>query len=93
MSTIVMTMQYIVGSIIKKQASGGKWLVYEAIFDTVRVYIYWSGDEVDEVLRMDLDKMVEDQDGTVDARQLGRNLEETHMKIRENVNSKLAKYL
>ena len=48
---------------------------------------------MDEVLRMELYKMVEDQDGTVDARQLGRNLEETHMKIRENVNSKLAKYL
>ena len=49
----------IVVSIVKNQASGGKWLIYEAIFDTGRVYIYYSGDEVDEVLKMVLDQMVE----------------------------------
>ena len=29
MSTVVMTMQQIVGSIVKHQASGRKWLIYE----------------------------------------------------------------
>ena len=39
-STVVMTIQRIVGSIVKNQASGWKWLISEEIFDTVRVYIY-----------------------------------------------------
>ena len=39
-STVVMTMGQIVGSIVKNQASGWKWLSSEAIVDTVRVYIY-----------------------------------------------------
>ena len=51
--------------------------------DTMRVYIYYSGDDMDEVLKVELDKMVEDQDCLAEARQLIRNLEETHMKIRE----------
>ena len=33
-STVVMTMRQIVGSIVKNQASGGKWLISEAIVDT-----------------------------------------------------------
>ena len=37
--------------------------------------------------------MVEEQDGSGDAREMRRNLEETHMKIRGNVRNKLAKYL
>ena len=51
-STAVMTMRRIVGSIVKNQASGEKWLISEAIVDTVRVYIYLSGDEVNEVLKL-----------------------------------------
>ena len=37
--------------------------------------------------------MVEYQYGSVETIHLRRNLEETHMKIRENVKIKLAKYL
>ena len=51
-STVVMTMWWIVGSIIKNQASGGKWLISDAIVDTVRVSIYCSNDEVGEVLKV-----------------------------------------
>ena len=58
-----MTMRKIVGSIVKNQASGGKWLISEAIVDTVRVYIYCYGDEVDDVLKVELEQMVEEQDG------------------------------
>ena len=50
----------IVGSIVKNQAYGGKWLISEAIFDTVRIYIYFSGDEVDEVLKVELNQIVEE---------------------------------
>ena len=49
-----MTMRQIVGSIVKKQASGGKWIISEAIVYTVRVYIYCYGGEVDEVLKLGL---------------------------------------
>ena len=48
---------------------------------------------MDEVLKLDLYQMVEDQDGLGEARQLKRNLGETHMKMRENVKTELAKYL
>ena len=58
-STIVMIMQRIVGSIVKNQASGGKWLIYEAIVDTVRVYIYCSSYELDGVLNVYLEPIVE----------------------------------
>ena len=58
-STVVMAMQKIVGSIVKTQASGGKWLISKATVDTVRFYIYLSGDEVDEVLKVDLYQMME----------------------------------
>ena len=81
-STVVITMQKIVGNISKNQASGGKWLISEAIVDTVRVYIYLSGDEVDEVLKVELDQMVEEKYGPGEARQLRTNLKETHMKMR-----------
>ena len=53
-----MTMRYIVGGIVKNQASGEKWFISEAIFDTVRDYIYFSGDEMDDFLKVDLDQMV-----------------------------------
>ena len=78
-----MTMRHIVGSIVKNQASSDKCLISEAIVDTVRVYIYCSSDEVDEVLKLDLEHMVEEQDDSGEARQPIRNLEEIHMKIRE----------
>ena len=51
-STVVMTVWQIIGIIVKNQASGGKWLISEEMFDTVGVYIYWSGDEVDEVFKV-----------------------------------------
>ena len=51
-STVVMTMRQIVSNIVKNQASGEKWLISEAIVDTVRVYICLSGDEVNEVLKL-----------------------------------------
>ena len=49
--------------IIKNQAFGGKRLISEAIVDTVRVYVYCSGYDVDEVLNVELEQMVEEQDG------------------------------
>ena len=57
MSTVVMTMKQIVSN-IKNQASGGKFIIPEAIADIGRVYIYFSGDEFDEVLNVDLYQMV-----------------------------------
>ena len=57
-STFVMNMRQIVGSNVLKQASRGKWLIYEAIVDTVRVFIYFYGDDVDEVFKVELDQMV-----------------------------------
>ena len=35
----------------------------DSIVDTVRVYIYFSGDKVDEVLKVELYQMIEEQDG------------------------------
>ena len=55
-----MNIRKIVGSIVKNQVSGGKWLISGRIVDTVRVYIYCSSDEVDEVLKFKLDQMVEE---------------------------------
>ena len=86
-------MRKIIVSIVKKQASGRKWLICEEIVDNVRVYIYWYGNEVDGVLKMELEQIVEDKDGLWDATQTRINLEEAHMKMRENVKNKLAKYL
>ena len=63
-----MTMRKIVGSVVKNKASGGKWLISEAIVDTERVYIYCSGDEVGEFFKVELDQMVEDQDILAEAR-------------------------
>ena len=81
-STVVMIMRQIVGSIVKNQASGGKWLISEAIVDTASLYIYCSGDEVDEVLKLELDHMMENQDGSGEAIQTRRDLEDTHTKKR-----------
>ena len=39
-----------------------------------------------------MDQTVEEKDGLGEARNLRRNLEETHIIMRENVKSKLAKY-
>ena len=59
-STVVMTMWRIVGSIVKEKASGGKWLIYEAVVDIVRIYIYCSGDDVDDFLKLEFYQMVEE---------------------------------
>ena len=48
---------------------------------------------MDEVLKVELDHMVEEQYGSGEAIHMRRNLEETHTKIRGNVRTKLAKYL
>ena len=48
---------------------------------------------MNEVLKVELDKMVEQKDGLEVAIQPRSNLEETNKKIRENVKSKMAKYL
>ena len=69
-----MTMRHIVGSIVKNQASGEKWLISEAIVDTLRVYINCSVDDVDKVFKVELDHMLEEQYGSGEARQLRRNL-------------------
>ena len=57
--------------------------------DNVRVYVYCSEYEVDEVMDVDLDYMVEEQNGPGEARELRRNLEETHMKMQGSMKSKL----
>ena len=49
-----MAMWKIIGIIVKNLASGGKWLVSDMIVDSFRVYIYWSGDDVDEMLKVGL---------------------------------------
>ena len=46
---------------------------------------------MDEVLKGDLEQMPEEQDGLEEAKQLRRNLEEEHVKKRENVKRKIAK--
>ena len=46
---------------------------------------------MDEVLKGDLEQMPEEQDGLEEAKQLRRNLEEKHVKKRENVKRKIAK--
>ena len=61
--TVMMTMRRIIGSIVKKQSSGGKWLISEKIVDTMRLYIYCSGDEVDEVFNAEMENMANEQDG------------------------------
>ena len=58
MNTVVMNMRWIVGGIVKNQASGGKWLIYEVTFDNFMLYIYFYGDEVDKVLKVELYQMV-----------------------------------
>ena len=59
----------------------------------MRFYIHCSGDEVDEVLKVDLYQMVDKQDDKGESRKMRRNLEEKHMKMRKNMKSKMAKYL
>ena len=48
------TMRHIFVIIFKNQASGGKWLISEAIGYTVRLYIYLSSDYVDDFLKVEL---------------------------------------
>ena len=57
-STVVTTMRHIFVNILKNQASGGKWLIYEVTFDNFMLYIYFYGDEVDKVLKVELYQMV-----------------------------------
>ena len=88
-----MNKRKIVGSIVKNQASGTKGFISESIFDTVMFYIYCSGDEVYEVLKLELDQILEEQDGPGEAIQTRRNLKDTHMITQENVRRKLDNYL
>ena len=48
---------------------------------------------MDEVLKVELNQVVEDQDALGEAIHPRKNLKDTHMKIWENVKSKMAKYL
>ena len=57
------------------------------------MYVYCSGDEVYEVLKEELYQTAEDQYGLGEAIHLMINLEETHMKIKENMKKKLEKCL
>ena len=50
--------------------------------DTVRVYFYCSGGEVDEVPKLELNHMVEYQYGLGEARQQMINMEESNKKCR-----------
>ena len=62
MITVVMTMQQIFGSILKTQTSDEKWLISESIVDTEGVYIFFNGDDMDEVCKVELEQMVKEQD-------------------------------
>ena len=81
-STGLMTMRQIVGSDVKNQSSGGKWLISQSIVHTVRVYIHFCDNDMDEIFKVQLYQMLEDQDGLGNDINLRRNLEETQMKIR-----------
>ena len=56
----------------------------------MRVYVYLFGDQVDEFFNAELEQMVEEKDGLGEAREMRRNLEETHIKIKNFLKSKLA---
>ena len=92
-NTVVTTMGLIVGSIINNYASVRKWIIPEAIVDTMRINVYFHGDDLNDALKVGLYHMVEEKDCLGETRQLRKNLEETHMKIRGNVKSKTEKYL
>ena len=53
-STVVITMRHIVCSIVKIQDSSGKWVIYEENVDNTRVSIYFSVDDMDKALKVDL---------------------------------------
>ena len=42
----VVTMEKIVGNVLKNQSSGKKWLISEAIIDLVKIYVDCAGEEV-----------------------------------------------
>ena len=56
----------------------------------MRVYVYLFGDQVDEFFNAELEQMVEEKDGLGEAREMRSNLEETHIKIKKILKSKLA---
>ena len=89
---IVTSMKRIVGSIVLNQCSGKEWLLSEAIVDLVRIYNYFSGDDVDDVTKH-LDTMVEERVNSPDAENLRSNLLEVHSKMRSRVNEKLTNVL
>ena len=51
-----MTLRWIVCIVVKNQASGEKWFISEVIVDTVRVYIYSSSDEADDVFKVEVSR-------------------------------------
>ena len=57
---IVTSTNFIVNIIILRQCYGKEWLLSEAILDLVRIYIYCSGDDVDEDVSKQLNTIVEE---------------------------------
>ena len=78
---IVTIMKRIVGSIVLNQCSGKEWLSSKYIVDLFRIYIYCSGDDIDDV-KKHLDKMVEERGNSPDAENLRSNLLEVHPNMR-----------
>ena len=72
---------------------GGKWLISEENLDLIRVYIFCSGDTVDEDLQDNLNMMVEDQDSSDVVKHLRENLVEVHFKMHTKIQHNLVNFL
>ena len=89
---IVTSMKRIVGRIFLNQCSGKDWLLSEAMVDLVRIYNYFTGDDIDDVTKH-LDTMVEERGNSSDVENLRSNLLELHSKMRSRVKEKLTNFL
>ena len=71
---IVTIMNNIIGSIILNQCYGKEWILSEDIVDLVRIYTYFSGDDVNEDVSKHLDTKVEKRGNSQDAENLHNDL-------------------
>ena len=90
---IVTNMKRIVHSIVFNQCSGKERLVSKAIVDLVRIYTYWSGDDADDDVSKQLDKMVEERGNLQDTETMRSNLLEVNSKMRYQVKENLTNVL
>ena len=90
---LMTSMKCIVGCIFLNQCSGKEWLLSEAIVDLVWIYTYCPGDDADDDVSKNLDKMVEERGNSPDAENLRSNLLEVHYKMRYSVNDNITNVL